>query len=153
MATTAKGPGYELTWREREVLRDVDDHLTRGVAKATQFVVREVKKKLNRGQPTRGYTSKKTGKYYRVGLDPSRPRTPPKKVTARLFQSIKGVTKREDGQPVGYVGTNVEYGRALELGYTGRDTKGRRRNLAARPYLRPVVLFQKDKIKEIIIKG
>lgn len=39
----------------------------------------------------------------------------------------------------GRVGNNIDYGRRLELGFTGVDSIGRRYNQAPRPYLRPAL--------------
>ena len=68
---------------------------------------------------------------------PSSPGHAPATVTGTLKRSIAhelSPTKLE-----GKVGTNIEYGRRLELGFIGVDSKGRRYNQAPRPYLRPAL--------------
>jgi len=56
-----------------------------------------------------------------------------------------GVAKADDGigQPekelTGVVGTNVEYGRRVEMGFVGADALGRIYNQSPKPYLRPAL--------------
>lgn len=98
----------------------------------------------------RVYKTPDNAGYNRVGLDPSKPYEPPKKVTGRLFQSITAEAHQNDQRTWGTWGSNVVYARALELGYTGRDSRGFQRNLAPRPYLRPVMLRHKQEIQRLI---
>lgn len=44
------------------------------------------------------------------------------------------------------VGTNVEYARRLELGFTGTDSRGRRYHQPARPYLRSALDSQRQNV-------
>ncbi len=46
-----------------------------------------------------------------------------------------------------YVGTNVEYARRIEYGFSGADALGRTYNQAAQPYLRPAVDENQDAVK------
>jgi len=185
MATKKQGDGYELEWREREIIAYLKPRLLSGMKKATAFAAAESAKLLNRGQPTAAtgryqsmgqgkYTGGKVkafsrisdrrvvtihkkqvgrgGTYRRVGLDPSLPGEPPKKVTARLFQSVAASANasQDDNGTRGSWGSNVAYARALELGFTGRDSIGRQRTLLPRPYLRPVMAKHKQAIRDLI---
>lgn len=44
------------------------------------------------------------------------------------------------------VGTNVEYARRIELGFTGTDSRGRQYHQPARPYLRPAFDGQRQAV-------
>lgn len=50
--------------------------------------------------------------------------------TGRLRASVTGTIQREDGEIVGYVGSDVEYAIYVELGTE---------HMAAQPYLRPAI--------------
>jgi hypothetical protein len=82
----------------------------------------------------------RTGRRYKVPgtkdsyYTASAPGEAPAVATARLRPGIRGVVEEEDGNPVGYVGTDLEYGPMLEFG-----TK----NMAARPWLR--ISFEKSR--------
>jgi hypothetical protein len=82
-----------------------------------------IKRKLNVGNPT--------GRY------PSAPGEPPRKVSARLYGSITAVVVVDRGLVITMVGTNVEYARRLELGFSRADSKGRVYDQAPRPFMRP----------------
>ena len=97
--------------------------LERGLGQQGALLVGHVKKKINRSQPI-SYGN--TGRAY--GKDPSRPGEPPKKVTEVLLQSIAFAVETDDTGITLSVGTNVTYGKHLELGTS---------KMAARPYLRP----------------
>lgn len=86
------------------------------------------------------------------GSNPSIPPEPPKKVTARLFQSIATRVKTNSREVVGSIGTNVEYARRLELGFTGTDALGRNYNQAPRPFLRRMLGEQKTALKSILTR-
>jgi len=128
-------------WYGVEVNTLVRETVARGMDKAVQLVVGKVKKKINRGQKTR---STKSGR--RVGLDPSKPGTPPKVVTAALKNSIKGKVEKKRNIVRGAVGSNLVYARALELGSP-------KTGLKKRPYLRSTVLENKRLIRETIADG
>ncbi len=70
---------------------------------------------------------------------PSAPGEPPHKDTGTLGRSIDRETFRRDGDFIGRIGTNLNYGRYLELGT---------RTLEPRPYLRPAL----DKMRPQILK-
>jgi len=47
------------------------------------------------------------------------------------------------------IGTNIEYARRIELGFTGKDKLGRHYNQAAKPYLRPALEANMAAIKRL----
>ena len=104
--------------------------------RATIFLRDEVKKSINRGNPT--------------GRDPSLPGEPPKKVTSRLFQSIAQAVIVLPTEVIGAYGTNVEYALRLELGFVGTDSLGRRYDQAPRPYIRPALQNNRVRIAKML---
>ena len=123
--------------RRKEIEREMERKLVRGVGRAMIFLRDEVKKSINIGNIT--------------GKEPSAPGEPPRKVTAALFKTISVKVKREANAIIGNVGTNIVYGPRLELGFVGTDSLGRNINQAPRPFLRPAQTRFRGKIKKIII--
>ncbi len=113
--------------------------LERNMQVATIFVRDEVKKKLNRGQPTRTLRSGSI-----IGLDPSKPGEPPKKITSQLQNSIRTKVIRRKTAIIGLVGTNLKKGRWLEFGTS---------KMKPRPYLRPTVSENRTKIGRVVARG
>jgi len=103
---------------------------------ATVYVAGQVKRLINRGNPT--------------GKNPALPGEPPKKVSGGLFGSIFTQVVRSGMQVVGVVGSNKKYARRLELGFTGRDSAGRMYHQKPRPYLRPGLANSSDKVGSIL---
>lgn len=68
---------------------------------------------------------------------PSPPGHAPATVSGTLKRSI--ATEMNPAKLEGRVGTNLDYGARLELGFTGDDSLGRHYNQAPRPYLRPAL--------------
>lgn len=71
------------------------------------------------------------------GKNPSAPGEPPRKQTGQLRRSVQAEVDRD--ALTARVGTNVEYGKHLEL--------GTRKGLAARPWLRPAYLKALPKVR------
>jgi len=136
-------------WYGDDVNRIVNRHVASGMRKAVQLVVAVAKRKVNRGQPTKGAK----GSGVRRGLDPSKPGTPPKVVTSELKRNIKGKVIAKPGLVRGIVGCNVPYARRQELGFKGVDSLGRSVRHLPRPFLRPSVLENKKLIKRAIADG
>jgi len=65
---------------------------------------------------------------------------PPFREFGQLLRSIQSETVKRRGEFVGRVGTNLKYGRALELGLP-------RTRLAPRPWLRPALTSQEKTLK------
>ena len=111
----------EVIWHQKKVEGLTKAQVIRGIAKATLAIEREAKisisKSAGRSTGPRGGT---------VWLTPSKPGDPPHIRTGLLKSSI-GHDFQEGGL-VGRVGTDLKYGKFLELGTV---------NMEARPYLRP----------------
>lgn len=164
----------KLIWNQNRYLHGtLIPRLQRGMGRAAVFVEGEVKKEINRGQRTVAGAGGK-----RRGLDPSKPGEPPKKVTARLFQSVTHRVVTLGLKIIGLVGSNVKYAAALEEGASGtvkrrahtrtisqvygRPISPKRinvretfvvLNLAARPYLRSTIRKHKAMIRRLILAG
>jgi hypothetical protein len=106
---------------------------------AMQYAADQSAQLVNRYQPR---ARSKSGKYR--GLDPSKPYSPPKRVTGTLFRSIRYSVDRYFQLIVGRWGTNLDYGLLLERGTC---------NMKPRPYLRPVFILRRVQIWNLITKG
>ena len=131
--------GIRIRIHPLRLLRKSGDQLEKNMMVATIFVRDKVKKKLNRGQPTRTFQSGSI-----IGLDPSSPGEPPKKITAQLQNSIRTKVIRGKDRIIGLVGTNLKKGRWLEFGTS---------KMKPRPYLRPTLSENKRKIGRIVARG
>lgn len=89
------------------------------------------------GTGRRGGSGKYKSRKLVYGANPSRPGEPPHKQTGRLLASIAW----EVAGLTGRVGTNVKYGRFLELGT---------RHMAARPWLRRALREKEGEIRAIM---
>lgn len=85
-----------------------------------------------------GQARDKRGKFKRLyGANPSKPGDPPHKQTGTLRRSITWMI----AGTIARVGTNLPYGRWLELGTT---------KMAARPWLRRALAMCRDRINSIL---
>lgn len=123
-------------WNPEGIMEAALEITERRMQQAVVLVQGDIKVSLNVGNPG--------------GTHPSAPGQPPRKVTARLFNSIFGKTIRQGNQIFGVVGTNVVYGRRLELGFAGKDSLGRNYTQAPRPFIRPGFYRNRDRIKQIL---
>lgn len=123
-------------WNAAGIIDAALDITERRMNEAVVLVQADIKRSINVGNPG--------------GKNPSAPGEPPRKVTARLFNSIFGKVIRNGSQILGVVGTNVVYGRRLELGFAGKDSLGRAYNQAPRPFIRPAFSRNRDRIKKIL---
>lgn len=123
-----------VDWRGDDVERVIRARVSRNMDQATLWLQGQVRKSINRSQPFR-----RTADGDRVGLSPSAPGEPPKKLTENLVRNIATDKRESPLEITGVVGTNVEYARRLELGFTGRDAAGRNVDQAPRPFLRPAL--------------
>ena len=130
-----------IRFDKRKFLRLTAAELKANMAVATVFVRDRVKEKLNRGQPTRTTPGGTI-----IGLDPSKPGEPPKKVTSQLQNSIRQKVVTRPGEVIGLIGTDLKKAAALEFG-------NRSGTLKPRPYFRPVLSEQRGRIARIIAKG
>jgi len=120
----------------RAIFRRQVAALDRGMNRAGLLAVGSVKNLINRGNAD--------------GKNPSAPGEPPKKVSARLFQSITHKLERLPGRRIVKIGTNVKYARRLELGFYGTDAAGRTIRQAPRPFLRPGVRRRREQYRILI---
>lgn len=124
--------------RSPEFRAELQRRLQVRMLKAMLHLEGAIKRELSVGQPVQ---RTKSGRL--IGLNPSRPGKPPHVLTGRLRQSITARVEVLDDFIVGRVGSNVEYARALELGYAPR-------NLDPRPYLAPTFRREFNVIAEIL---
>ena len=111
-----------LKWRGDEVVSLINADMNTRVDGASRVLRNEARKLLSRAQPYKIYGKK--GSRKRHGLDPSRPGEPPKKLSGALRIGV--LQEKELLVPEARVGTNVPYGKWLEMGT---------RNIAPRPWL------------------
>jgi len=125
-----------LTWNGDAVAHELRAKIGKNMNRAMLYLKGQVQRSINRGNAD--------------GSNPSLPGEPPKKVSARLFQSI-ATDKRESVLEItGVVGTNADYGPRLELGFTGTDKLGRVIDQAPRPFLRPALAASRATIEKIL---
>jgi hypothetical protein len=140
--------GYKLEWYGEEIRAQVRAEMRRRVEACAILVTNRAKELLSvpgtgqriasrkvrlRGGSTRLLRKRST----RYGFAPSAPGEPPRKQTGRLRASV---TRAIEGL-VARVGTNLDYGRWLELGT---------RLVDSRPWLRPAFLACLPQIHAIL---
>lgn len=135
----------KVKWNANRVAKRYQKEMTTRMTKATSYLQGQVKKKIRRGQPVR----RTTGGVL-VGLDPSKPGEPPKKVTGHLSRMIHRRVDVRGGTITGIVSADTPYARRLELGFTGADALGRIVNQAPRPFLRPALKESRAVLKRIL---
>lgn len=110
--------------------------VARRMEAAAQKVQTEAVRLISRDQPVR---RTKSGRL--VGLAPAGPDEPPKVLHGHLRQSVEHEIDTTGKRVTGRVGTNVVYGRALELGKTPTSP--------SHPWLRPALVNSRRAIKKI----
>ena len=90
------------------------------------------------------------------GINPSAPGQAPHIGTGALKRSITHKVRVEKNEVVGVYGVAKGpasvYAKRLELGFVGRDTKGRLYNQQPRPFIKPAYQNNKRKIKQILTR-
>lgn len=119
-----------LIWHGERIKGRLNLRARQDVEDACQIAEDSIKSIMKRGGRTESGYKEEGVKKEKVGSYASSPGEPPRVQTGRLRSSI--THEMDPLRPVGRVGTNVEYARALELGYAPR-------NLEPRPYMRPGV--------------
>lgn len=84
------------------------------------------------------------------GQPPSKAGKPPHRLTGELIQSIKHATENTGQKVISRVGSGLPYAARLELGFTGKDARGRNISEAPRPFLRPAIYKHKQEIRELV---
>ena len=130
-----------LKLKNKKVIQLTEEELEERMGIAAVFLRDKVKLKLNRGQPTRITAGGNI-----IGLDPSKPGEPPKKVTSQYQNSIVHAVEKTKYRIMGLVGTNMKKGPALELG--NKDG-----TLKPRPHFRPALRENSKAILDILAKG
>lgn len=78
----------------------------------------------------------------------AKPRAPYKSGTLR-----RSIEPQEKGPGEVVVGSSVPYARRIEYGFMQADSRGRRYNQAARPYLRPAFEENKGRVRAAIVQA
>lgn len=132
----------DVRLRPRAVRRFANQNTRANMELATVFLRDQVKQKLNRGQPRR---TTEGGNL--IGLDPSEPGEPPKKISGVYMNSIRQrVISTSLSELVGLVGTDQKRAPALEFG-------NRKGTLAPRPHFRPALRENRFRLLRIIARG
>jgi phage gpG-like protein len=133
------GIKIDITNNIPEVQRKISDVAKNRMMEAVNTVRNTTLETLSGTRSGRQYYVPGTHKLYTA----SAPGEPPAVATGRLRQSIKSSIETEDDNLVGYVGTDMEYGKELEYG---------RHNMEPRPWLRPSFEESEQEVKEIFAR-
>ena len=131
-------------WHGDRIAKAVLARGERNMRQAVAYLEGEARRSINKGQPTR-----RSGRSV-IGLAPSAPGSPPKRVTGRLIRSLSSKVKAGRTVITGTYGAGTIYARRLELGFSGTDRKGRNVRQAARPFLRPALIKNKRTVARIL---
>jgi phage gpG-like protein len=151
-----------LDWHGEEVKRNIRHKINNGTVKATRFLLSKIKAKINEwGSDYITSTKRKRVRHSAAGQ-------PPLKQTGNLEKSFD--LKYEmgtDGYIVGSVISDVPYAATLEKGGSSQIDQSQKTHtsvrlvnplkkvigIAARPFARPTLHENKDKLIKIIMKG
>lgn len=114
----------------------MDELLFKRFLAAMIFLRDHIRRKISRSQPTSGAATRKRG------LDPSKPGEYPKKLLGHLRRNVQ--SEGNKGERKARAGTNVPYGRWLELGT---------RRMGRRPWLTLAIRESAQSIRNILIRG
>ncbi len=129
------GTRVNFNWHGDEISKKIEDTMVNRLDLAGFTLMNEARDLVSRNQARAGKGARK------VGLDPSTPGTPPKRVTGTLHRSIFWALDRQAVK--GRVGTPLKYGLFLELGTV---------RMAARPWMITAVRNKREAIKRILTK-
>ncbi len=131
----------KFDWHGPAVQAAIRAEMARRLSAATVIVLNRARELLSVSGTSKGAAGRNAkGQFQRVyGANPSLPGEPPRKQRGHLRRSLA----REVNALVGRVGTNLNYGRWLELG-----TK----KMAARPWLRRALTECRAAIRSLISK-
>ena len=129
----------KIIWNGPKIVKKTADQIFINMGLATQFMRNEVIKSINVSQATR-----RTSSGARIGLNPSKPGQPPKRIEGDLVRSITTEVTRSRNKIVGrYGSTQTQKAIGLEFG-TSR--------VAARPFLRPPLLKNRSELVRILTR-
>jgi phage gpG-like protein len=132
--------GARVDWDGDGAIAHVRSAAARALTRAAVEVTRRARELLSVPGTAQGRDAG-TGRYRRVyGAAPSAPGEPPRKQTGRLRASV--TYEVDDASLTARVGTNVEYGKYLEL--------GTKRGIAPRPWLRRALAECRARIEQIL---
>lgn len=138
--------GFSLDWYGREVEKRVAATVARRMERVMLYLEGVAKKKVS----IRNSPRKRVGRSGMRGLNPSQEGEPPKLVEGTLRANITHVVVSTEDAIIGVLGVAKgpadDYGRRLELGFKGVDAAGRTVDQGPRPYLRPTITEERDKI-------
>jgi HK97 gp10 family phage protein len=125
------------SWKGDEARKRIAAEMTRRLYAAGLLVERHAKRLLS----VAGTGTKASGRGRVYGANPSAPGEPPHKQTGRLRASV--ASEVDAAAQTARVGTNVKYGKYLELGT---------RRMKPRPWLRRSLSEVRDKIRAIFAR-
>lgn len=135
------GKGFVGNWSPEGLLDATEKALARAAAKGAALIEKEAKEAVSKPGPTRGHATGTS-----VGgetVRPSAPGEPPRKRLGILRNSI-GSEPVNKSKTIIRVGTNLPYGFYLEF--------GTKRGLKPRPWLRPALKVNRQRLKAIFIE-
>jgi hypothetical protein len=143
----------KVTWYGEKFLSILRAEIRRRIYACVIQVQNHAKKLIGIEGAARGTK----GKRLKYGYQRSMPGEPPRKQMGRLQSSVASEVTDNGGNPAGRAGTNVPYGRWLELGASairntvfGRKTKPFHWKLLARPWLRRALTESLGFIKAVM---
>lgn len=126
-------------WQPRVVIDAQISQAERNMKKAVRVATNICKKKISRPNTSR--------------QSPSRPGEPPKKVTGTLRSNIGGEVVREGDKVLGYLGVKDGVGMGEGEGNYGFELEVGTSKVKARPFLRPTIDDNREKLRKIVITG
>jgi phage gpG-like protein len=133
-----------MEWNGDEVMRAAMRQLSINADRVGMMLDGAVVRSLSKGQPVKRVGKDRKARL--VGLQPSRPGEPPRLLHGLLRNSIAYRKEIHPREVEVYIGANTKYARALEYGNP-------KKNLKARPYLRPAIENNRDKAIKRLVKG
>lgn len=132
-----------IQWHGEEFKKHLNAEIIQRLRTACEVVRATAVKSLNVTAHVRTRRRDAQGRFKSatVGYEPSKPGQPPRWRTRTLIGSV--FYDVDESEQAGIVGTPVDYGRHLELGTT---------NMAARPWLRPSLYRNLQRITKILTK-
>lgn len=129
-------PSRKNQWFIKATVERSRDATRMRVHRAAIFVRDEIKKSLNVSNTH--------------GDNPSQEGEPPHKVSADLQRSIIEDVADEKDSVVGRVGSSSVYAPRLEFGFRGTDSLGRSIAQGPRPFMRPGLFNNLEKVRAIL---